>query len=505
MKGSSLYKWVLGFILYSCMGWHLIFCPYTKVEESFNLQAIHDILYHGSNLSQFDHLEFPGVVPRTFLGPLIIARLSYPFLHITMFLGLNKFIMQYVARIILGSLVLIAFQKFKDAVEKQFGTAVSVWLQLITASQFHFMYYLSRPLPNTFALILALFAFHYWMTGKQKKFIITTAAAVIIFRAELSILLGLIAIEEITLGHLHIRKIFCWGIPAGLWMLGLTVSLDSFYWMRLVWPEGEVLWFNIFLNKSSEWGTSPWGWYFYSALPRALFLSIIFIPYAFKLDFRVRVLIYPALGFIILYSFLPHKELRFIIYTIPLLNVAAARTCAHIWNNRLKSISHSLLVQFAGLHLMINMCATILILNISSHNYPGGVAMTKLHEIEAGAKDLNIHIDVYSAQTGVSRFTELNSNWKYNKSEDLSLQSLEIMQFTHLLIEWTEDIGNAGSLYLHTHSVKNITHGYSHWGIDFSLFPPIQVYLKPKILLLKRNISYPSLILNATSIKSHKI
>ncbi|GBM46008.1 hypothetical protein AVEN_134079-1, partial [Araneus ventricosus] len=60
---------------------------------------------------------------------------------------------------------------------------------------------------------------------------------------------------------------------------------------------------------------------------------------------------------------------------------------------------------------MVNMCATVLILNISSHNYPGGVAMANLHEIEMGAKDLNIHIDVYSAQTGVSRFTELDPSW----------------------------------------------------------------------------------------------
>ena len=67
---------------------HLYAAPYTKVEESFNAQAVHDILTYGipwSNVSerfraQYDHMSFPGAVSRTFLGALALAGLSKPLL-----------------------------------------------------------------------------------------------------------------------------------------------------------------------------------------------------------------------------------------------------------------------------------------------------------------------------------------------------------------------------------------------------------------------------------------
>ena len=65
---------------------HLYLAPYTKVEESFNIQAIHDTLIHGIPTrnaaaffkSRYDHFTFPGPVPRTFVGAVVMSGLTRP-------------------------------------------------------------------------------------------------------------------------------------------------------------------------------------------------------------------------------------------------------------------------------------------------------------------------------------------------------------------------------------------------------------------------------------------
>ncbi|KAG7164864.1 Dol-P-Man:Man(7)GlcNAc(2)-PP-Dol alpha-1-6-mannosyltransferase-like [Homarus americanus] len=434
----------------------------------------------------YDHLEFPGVVPRTFIGPIVVATIAYPAVAVVQLFGLSKFIAQYIVRGVLGLLVILAWRKLRKQLQESFGKPLTIWFTLITASQFHFMYYLSRPLPNTFALVVALLTFSYWLEQRHRLLVWTSGIAVLIFRSELCLLLGPMLLADLLTRRFQSIPFLQSAIPAGLCCLGMTLAIDSLFWGRLLWPEGEVFWFNTYKNQSGTWGTSPFLWYWYSALPRALGLSLFLVPVGIALDRRLQVLVTPALIFVAMYSFLPHKELRFIIYVFPILNVAAARACQFFWEGREKSGTRQLLAIGCALHLLVNVAFTTLLLTISANNYPGGAAIYKLHQVIPQDANVHIHIDNFAAQTGVSRFTQLHDHWKYNKTDNMKAGSRDMRAFSHLLIEGKSKYSYNLKHYTSSHEIMSSVEAFSHLSFNYQQFPPVKVVrVKPAVFLLK--------------------
>lgn len=142
---------------------NLVAAPYTKVEESFNIQATHDILVYGaptSNIHQklalsYDHFTFPGAVPRTFIGPLFLATFSQPFVALFGFQHA-----QLIVRALLGLFNASALIFFKAQLHGACGPQVARWYAILQATQFHLMFYASRTLPNMFAFGLSRSCLH---------------------------------------------------------------------------------------------------------------------------------------------------------------------------------------------------------------------------------------------------------------------------------------------------------------------------------------------------------
>lgn len=468
----------------------LSLCPYTKVEESFNVQAMHDILVHKQNLSEYDHHQFPGVVPRTFIGPLLIALIGYPVEFVRQFLQFDKVCLLFACRSILGGLIIAGLVKLKASISSRFGTVASHYFLAITASQFHLLFYATRPLPNVFALVLMLHGYCAWLDRSYKKFIWYAALACIFFRFELVVLFGVCLLycfsdEKFVKNKCYIPTIMLAGCTA----LFLTVVVDSLMWGRLAFPELEVMYFNVILNKSSEWGTSPWHWYLTSALPRSLLTSYLFVPWALKQDFkRCHWFFVPAAVFITVFSVLPHKELRFIIYTIPLMNAIASRVYATLHRKRFKSNWHSL-VHLGSISLIIlNFILGIVFTVASTYNYPGGEIFSKMHQkVNCNENErVSVHIGNMAAQTGVSRFGEECPHWRYDKTEGLNFEQLRHnTQFTHVIAEWEGDSLEEWKKYFTLIDTAQVFTGKFElrnlWDAEFSFFSPWKYMPSPML------------------------
>ena len=333
------------FLLLALVWGYVVLSPYTKVEESFGTQAIHDLLHHGTDLPHYDHHEFPGVVPRTFVGPAVVAAVAAPlhFVASEVWPGLPGIFSLVLVRCVLGALVWLCFTAFRAAVSERFGHDVGIALVLVCCTQFHLPFYMSRTLPNTFALALTMLAFAQLLRpglAGDRRAVQLLVFCTVLFRCDMLVLLGSIALFLLLEGRATVFQGALWGVQSGLAALLLSVAVDSLMWQRWLWPEGEVLWFNTVLNKSSEWGAMPFGWYFSSALPRVLTggaplllaglmrrpcppslprpLSCSSAASWLRLwlgqwDGAALLQLAPVMLFICLYSFLPHKELRFIL------------------------------------------------------------------------------------------------------------------------------------------------------------------------------------------------
>ncbi|CDU23951.1 related to ALG12-alpha-1,6-mannosyltransferase [Sporisorium scitamineum] len=478
MDRASSFIWLCGLpCLLVLVAWRTVSCPYTKVEESFTIQAVHDILSYGVGpeaLPRYDHQVFPGAVPRSFIGPLLLAALSYPFILFSRLVGAvqTSADVQVVIRLCLATVNATALAFFcqqcfvpsakrskpKGSSPPEDGRLQAALFLLISAAQFHFAFWASRTIPNSLALpfvitALALICRNITTADDRKNrtlFDVKAAIWLLTFSVVVLRLEIVATLIPVSLYLLLSRKLGLWtglktGIVASAFSVFVTLAIDTYFWQNPVdsraesifgvfflslrnlatgdrphplWPELHALLFNVVEGKSSEWGVSPWHAYVTSLIPKLLaFTAPLVVIGALKLIRRRNTALDARASFLSLTS----------ITHITVLSMLGHKE----WRFAFYIIPALNVVAAIGAGVLIRSwpgkaaLAALLIFQVglswftghlSSINYPGGEALAILHlHLQSNPNATTrgptiVHIDVLPAMTGVTLFGSIHLN-----------------------------------------------------------------------------------------------
>jgi len=447
---------------------HVLLTPYTKVEESFNLHAVHDILAFGVSpdavKTNFDHVAFPGALPRSFAGSLLLSCIAYPIAYLLEIFELvkTKQDVQILVRLCLAAVNTGSLCFLRRAVTKRYGFGTSVFFTIITCSQFHLPFWMGRTIPNMFALAPFTVGFSYMINRMPNTkrpspaeiivaLSIQTFAAVVL-RVEVSLLVGFLVMQCFLSGWMSLARLLKVCTIAGLLSAAMTVVVDSYFWGQWpIWPELYSIYFNVYEGKSADWGTEPFSAYWLKYIPKLAMSSLPLAIVGAISDSRIRRVLIVPVEYITFISLLGHKEWRFVIYTIPFFNVAAARGAYWLIKQKKTTIFGRLSILLVVGCLAANILLTAIMTSVSRDNYPGGIALTRFNDRYANLDKVHVYIDNLAAQTGASLFLQENSppfpmiskhdvpskgSWIYNKTEHLTASDITAARhFTHAITE----------------------------------------------------------------------
>ncbi|KAG5519160.1 hypothetical protein PMAC_002248 [Pneumocystis sp. 'macacae'] len=464
-----------------------------------NLHAIHDILFFGvtKGLKNYDHFRFPEAVPRTFIGSLLVSGLVFPLKCVLeLFFGkLKKSYVQILIRGVLGICNSLAIIMFRHKIIKSYGTTTGLWYGIFQASQFHVMYYASRTLPNIFAFGICTAIMSCFFENKdilRGLFFLTFVA--VVFRFEVILLVLTYALYYSVCNVVKIQEIIKVCILSAIIGLFFTIVIDSWFWQKyFLWPEGIAFYFNIIEGKSSNWGVSAWHKYFSTYIPKLLLNPLFLVLWMISLFTRTKDtlnLLVPSIGFAFIYSFVPHKEWRFIIYVVPSLTVVTAIGAAQICNRRYKSLIFMIILLILIIITIMTFCLSLTMSLISSLNYPGGFALETIHNDFDLLEGEKIYLDTYTRMTGATLFLQYNEKVVYDRTENITqLSDLNFFETMDWAISDISSFPPKGNW-----EIKKYIKGYSgiksvyfsnSYNILMKLCPTIMI--ENKIWILKNN------------------
>ncbi|XP_067678293.1 GPI mannosyltransferase 3-like [Haliotis asinina] len=279
-----------------------------------SLEVAHNMAFHYGHLT-WEWQE--GI--RGYTYPLSFALL-YKFLHI---FGLdNRVLLIKLPRMLQGVMAACGDLYLYRLSRLLCDRPTAQWTLLCQTLSWFTLYCSTRTLTNSTEAVLVTMALYYYpwpkspQTSSLSKFLVLAALSVIV-RPTAAILWVLLCCWHLQLNRASMPMLIKQYIQIGLVVLGLATMIDHMFYDRWIFVQLRFLQFNVLKGGSAFYGSHPWHWYLTQGYPVVMATHIVpFILGAWKA--KNKVLLFVILWTVFIYSFLSHKEFRFLLPILPI-------------------------------------------------------------------------------------------------------------------------------------------------------------------------------------------
>ncbi|GMR53693.1 hypothetical protein PMAYCL1PPCAC_23888, partial [Pristionchus mayeri] len=274
-------------------------------------------------------------------SPLHALILSIPLYMIKMISFDTPFTVFYLPRLLHSTLFLLSDIAFSSLTYRFLPTQKARNIVLCMYASNWFINYCSpRTLGNSLETCFTLLSLTQYPFTSRECSSKCKSVPLCIFLATLSIILRptsallwiVLGLRLLWIAPDPLSLVFSRVLPSMLPTLFISTLLDSWWYGRWLSSLYEFLSFNVLEGGSVHFGVHPLYWYFVDGLPAVFTLSLIPILYgAFgRLSSRPpNVILSACLFYLLVHTFLPHKEHRFILPIVPLLLLYSSPLFVH--------------------------------------------------------------------------------------------------------------------------------------------------------------------------------
>lgn len=186
------------------------------------------------------------------------------------------------------------------------------WTTLMLSLFNPFNWYVStRSFSNNLETTLTVMALSYWPWSKKisKQWYLSLGFGFIscIIRPTNVLIWVPLGIWLLATAKITLRWVFL-SIIEVMILLILNTGLDYYFYQQLTFPLYNFLEFNVIKNLSIFYGTAPWHFYLFQAIPLMLMIYLPLMIYGLEKS----ILLVSSIVYLVGFSLIQHKEFRFI-------------------------------------------------------------------------------------------------------------------------------------------------------------------------------------------------